>query len=161
MIRILLFTLIFFSFLNAQNLINSKIKLEDLSGETYQLSSFIGKAPVYINFWALWCVPCRSELKPLNAIYEKFKDKGFEVLSINIDNVKSTSKVSSFIASQKISFKVFLDPESKIFKFFNGENIPFSILVDKEGNVKKVRTGYLPGDEKKIEEEIELLLKEE
>ena len=63
---------------------NAKVK--DNAGEIKQLSDYVGKGKyVLIDFWASWCGPCRNEMPNVQAAYEKYASKGFEVISISID----------------------------------------------------------------------------
>jgi len=156
--------LIFLSFILITNLYSQPklipdFKLETISGEKISLYELLKSGPVYINFWAMWCVPCRAELKALQQIYDEFKFRGVNVISINIDSPRSTSKVKSFIAGQKYTFPVLLDPNQEVFKKLNGYNLPYSLLIDRDGKLVKVRNSYLPGDEKEIKKDIETLLK--
>jgi len=155
---------IFLSFILITNLYSQPklipdFKLETISGEKISLYKLLKSGPVYINFWAMWCVPCRAELKALQQIYDEFKFRGVNVISINIDSPRSTSKVKSFIAGQKYTFPVLLDPNQEVFKKLNGYNLPYSLLIDRDGKLVKVRNSYLPGDEKEIKKDIETLLK--
>jgi cytochrome c biogenesis protein CcmG/thiol:disulfide interchange protein DsbE len=155
---------IFLSFILITNLYSQPklihdFKLETISGEKISLYELLKSGPVYINFWAMWCVPCRAELKALQQIYDEFKFRGVNVISINIDSPRSTSKVKSFIAGQKYAFPVLLDPNQEVFKKLNGYNLPYSLLIDRDGKLVKVRNSYLPGDEKEIKKDIETLLK--
>jgi len=155
---------IFLSFILITNLYSQAklipdFKLETISGEKISLYELLKSGPVYINFWAMWCVPCRAELKALQQIYDEFKFRGVNVISINIDSPRSTSKVKSFIAGQKYTFPVLLDPNQEVFKKLNGYNLPYSLLIDRDGKLVKVRNSYLPGDEKEIKKDIESLLK--
>ena len=90
----------------------------------------------------------------LDQFEKKYKDKGFSVLAVSVDNQKSLSQVRSFIKTKKFSFDIFLDPNMQIFKKLNGNLMPTNVLIDKSGKVVWRHYGYLPGDEKKMEEEI-------
>lgn len=133
--------------------------LESISGERVSLHQLLKKGPVYLNFWALWCVPCRAELKALQSIYEQFKDKNISIIAINIDSPRSSSKVKSFISGNKYSFQVLMDTNQEVFQKFGGSNLPLSILIDKDGKIIKVRNSFLPGDEKEIMKDVENILK--
>jgi len=155
-----LFFSLFFCFiitLNAQQT-TINFSLETIEGDYVSLEQYLKEGPVYISFWALWCQPCRAELKVLQDIHKKFNKSGFNVVAINIDNTKSLAKVESFCSSQQFSFPVLLDPNSQVFRQFNGQALPYSLLINQQGEIVKIRTGYLPGDEKFIEEDIALLL---
>jgi len=128
------------------------------NNETVSLSSYLSKGPVYISFWALWCEPCKSELKILHNLHKIYSEKGLTIVTINLDTQKSLAKVKSYISAKNYKFPVLLDPNSEILEKFNGESIPFSLLLNSAGKVVKAHTGFLPGDEKIIEKEfIEIL----
>lgn len=137
-----------------QNNTIANIQLENLDSQKTSLKNYYKHGPLLIDFWAMWCIPCRSELKVFQALYEELKDKGITIAAINIDNQKSIAKVKSFISSQNFSFPNFIDPNSEIFRLFNGQNIPYSLIIDTLGNVIKRRTGYEPGDELVIKEDL-------
>ena len=55
-------------------------------GETVSLSDFVSKNKyTLIDFWASWCAPCRKELPNVKRCYEKYKNKGFEILGVSLD----------------------------------------------------------------------------
>lgn len=153
----------FLSFLVTVNLFSQNkqvpnFKLESISGEKVSLYEQLNKGPVYLNFWAMWCVPCRAELKALQSIYETYKDRGISIITINIDSPRSSSKVKSFISGQKYTFPVLLDLNQEVFKKFNGTNLPYSLLIDRKGKIIKIRNSYLPNDERDIIKDIESVL---
>lgn len=142
--------------LKAQSL--SEIKVLSIKNETLHLKELYGQGALLINFWALWCQPCKSELPHLNKLYEKYKESGFTIIGINQDTPKSVSKVKSFIASQRIDFPIALDSNFDIFNKFNGQVLPYSLLIDRSGSIVYRHTGYVPGDENELEKEIINLL---
>jgi peroxiredoxin len=105
--------------------------LLDLQGKPWHLRDLKGKV-VLVNFWATWCPPCRKEMPDLQALYDKYKDQGFLVLSISDEE---TTKVSPFIAERKITYPVLLDPGRKINDAFIVEGIPKSFVYDREGKM--------------------------
>ena len=132
-----------------------------IDNKQIEFSELYNHGPVLVNFWALWCEPCRVEMRPLKILYEKYKDKGFTILGINQDTPRSVSKVRSYISSQRINFPVAIDPNSQLLQKFNGQAIPYSLLINKNGEIVYKNVGYLPGDEIKLEKEIQKLLAEE
>lgn len=159
-----IFPLLIFSFLigsiYSQTRTLPDFSLESISGEKYSLYKLLDKGPVYINFWALWCVPCRAELKALQSIYEQLKNSNINIVAINIDSPRSSSKVKSFISSMKYTFSVLLDTNQEVFQKFGGSSLPYSILIDQNGKIVRLRNSFLPGDEKEILKEIENVLLE-
>jgi len=110
---------------------NADFTLTDLQGKTWRLQDQRGKV-VLVNFWATWCPPCRKEMPDLEALYDKYKDQGFLVLSISDEEA---AKVSPFIAERKISYPVLLDPGRKVNDAFVVEGIPKSFVYNREGKL--------------------------
>ena len=154
--RFLFYTFFFILYLPAQE--HNNLSVETIDGEDILLVELIQQGPVLVNFWALWCEPCKLEMKQLESLYQKYKEKNFSILAINQDNQKSIVKVSSYISSQEFSFHVATDPDGEIAQRFNVQNIPFSILFDNNGNIVYKTIGYKPGDELPLEKAIEKLL---
>ncbi len=112
------------------------ISLPNPEGKILQLSSLKGKV-VLIDFWASWCGPCRRENPNVVALYTKYKDKGFTVFSVSLDNdkeawkraIKSDGLVWPYHVSD---LKEWSSPLVQLYKF---EGIPFTVLLDKKGNI--------------------------
>ena len=105
--------------------------LTDLQGKAWHLRDLRGKV-VLVNFWATWCPPCRKEMPDLQALYDKYKDRNFVVLSISDEE---TAKVAPYISEHKISYPVLLDPGRKVNELFIVEGIPKSFVYDREGKL--------------------------
>jgi peroxiredoxin len=131
-----------------------EFELQDINGNNIKLSSLLEKGPVMMSFWALWCVPCKEEMKVFNKIYKNYKDSGFVYVAVNQDSPKSAAKVKAYIESKSYEFLVLLDTDLHVFDTYGGQNLPFSVLLKKTGDVFKTYTGYLSGDDKKLEEDI-------
>jgi len=110
---------------------NADFTLTDLQGKPWHLRDLKGKV-VLVNFWATWCPPCRKEMPDLQALYDKYKDQGFVVLSISDEEM---AKVSPFIAERKITYPVLLDPGRKVNDAFVVEGIPKSFVYDRDGKL--------------------------
>lgn len=135
-----------------------KIDLKDLKNKRQSLSKYHDVGPLLLNFWNLACEPCKKEMKELDKIYLKYRDKGFEYVSINIDSPRSMAKVKSFVKSQKYSFTVLSDPKASLFRKMGGKVMPFVIIADSSGSIISRHVGYNPGDEIELEKEIVHLL---
>ena len=71
--------------------------LNDLEGNSVKLSELTKQGPVFVQFWATWCIPCKEEMKVLNDLWNKYQDSGFVLVAISIDDQKSLSKVKPYI----------------------------------------------------------------
>jgi len=129
---------------------------EDINGDDIQLSTFLEEGPVMLAFWRSWCSSCKEEQRNLQIIYEKYKDKGFTYIGVNIDNQKSVSKVKSYVTTMGFTFIVILDTDKKIFEMYGGSEdaVPYYLIIGKDKNILHTHLGYLPGDEKMIEDEV-------
>jgi len=158
-LSIILFALLIFTFKNsfAQSY---DFELPDLDGNNVKLSTLLQKGPVLISFWALWCVPCKEEMRVMSGIYNKYKDSGFVYIAMNQDDPKSSSKVRSYIESKNYKFTVLMDADKHIFDNFGGQELPFGVLLNKKGEIVKSYLGYIEGDESKLESDIESVLKQ-
>lgn len=130
------------------------MKLKDLSNHRVEISKYYQEAPILINFWTLACDPCKKEMKFLNEFNEKYSDSGFQVISINMDNPRSMSRVKSYVNSQKYSFTVLSDPKSELFRKTGGKVMPYILMVNSDGTIFKRHIGFTLGDEKSLEEDI-------
>ncbi|MBI5403985.1 MAG: TlpA family protein disulfide reductase [Ignavibacteriae bacterium] len=129
---------------------------DDINGYEIKLSSFVEKGPVMLGFWRSWCPSCKEEQKNMQIIYEKYKNKGFSYIGVNIDNQKSVSKVKSYVSTMGFTFHVILDTDKKIFEMYGGseEAVPYYLIIGKDKKIFSTHLGYKTGDEKMIEDEI-------
>jgi len=131
------------------NILGQEIKIEGitLGGEKFDVKSFRGKV-VLIDFLASWCMPCIEEIPNILAAYEKFHDKGFEIVSIGIDNgsPNELANLKQLVETKKIPWTVLSDELTvkeklpSIADFYNVDSIPDMFLVDKEGKVVELNT---------------------
>jgi peroxiredoxin len=105
--------------------------LEDLHGTKWTLKDLSGKV-VVVNFWATWCPPCRKEMPDLETLYKQFKDHGLVVLAISDEDA---GKVRPFVAEQKVTYPILLDPGRKVNQLFEVEGIPKSFVYDRNGKL--------------------------
>lgn len=113
------------------------IKLKTPAGDSLALSSLRGKV-VLIDFWASWCGPCRRENPNVKKIYEKYKDQGFEIYGVSLDN--NASRWNDAIAKDGLTWKHVSDLagwQSSAAKLYGVRSIPATFLLDKEGRIYK------------------------
>jgi len=135
--------------------------LKNLDGKKVELKKLLEDGPVLISFWATWCKPCIKELNQLHKIYKKYKEKGFEILAIDVDGPRSISKVKPRVKGLKWEFPVLWDKSKKIYRKYHVLGIPHTVLIDKSGKIRYTHTTYRPGDEEVIKKKIEELLDEQ
>jgi peroxiredoxin len=132
-----------------------EIGLKDLAGNGVSMASLKGKV-VLVDFWASWCAPCREELPVLNALYKKFRARGFEIVGVNQD--QRAENVRSFLSSTPLSFRVVHDGSRAVAGRYAPSKMPSSFLIDRRGIVRHVQAGYRASDRATLEAQIEALL---
>jgi peroxiredoxin len=125
----------------------SDFKLQDLSQNTYALSSYKDKQPVALFFWTTWCPFCRRELKLLNERYLELRAAGLEVLAIDVG--EAPYRVESFMKNYALSFKVLLDKDTSVATAYDILGVPTYVLVDKKGHIV-FKDNYLPENYKTL-----------
>lgn len=108
---------------------------KDLSGKPLSIAKFKGKI-VLVDFWATWCGPCVAELPNVLAAYQKYHDKGFEIIGISLD--KDEAKLKAFIAEKKMPWPQYFDGQgwqNKLGQKYSIDSIPATFLLDREGKI--------------------------
>ncbi len=113
--------------------------LEDLTGQKVSLSSFRGK-PVFLNFWASWCPPCRKEMPELQEFHQRY---GEQIALVGINWGETADTVREFLARVGVTYLNLLDPRGTAFVLYKLTGIPESFFIDPEGYVRGVWIGPL------------------
>jgi thiol-disulfide isomerase/thioredoxin len=126
----------------------SELNLLTLDGKEVKLSDYKGKV-VLVNFWASWCPPCKEEMPIFEKVYQKYNNKDFMILAVNMDT--SEGALKEFLEKNRYSFPILrMKGEAGL----NIPGLPTSYLVDKDGSVKKIRLGVY----RELEEDLSKLL---
>jgi len=114
-----------------------------VDGSSTRLSGQKGKI-VLLNFWATWCPPCRAEMPAIEKLWAKTKDKAFTVMGISVGEEPGT--VKDFIAREKYTYPLFVDPSGALGSAFGARSIPTTYVLDKTGQAIAGKIGGAPYD---------------
>ncbi len=106
--------------------------------KTISMQGLAGK-PVLLDFWATWCGPCQAELPVVNAIAERFKDRGLVVVGVNTSDEPGLAEV--YARKKRLGFPIVFDDANAVARKYHVESLPTLVLVSKEGKVVAVRRG--------------------
>ena len=133
-------------------------QLRSIDNQAVRLSDHRGKV-VLLDFWATWCGPCKVAMPHIQTLHEELTGQGLVVLSVNVDEARTTARVRSYIRSKRYTFTVVLDRETEVITLYNPQQIlPYVVLIDREGQIAWRHVGYVAGDEKELAERIRNLL---
>jgi thiol-disulfide isomerase/thioredoxin/Tfp pilus assembly protein PilF len=121
------------------------------------LADYRGKV-VLINFWYPSCGPCRGEFPTLQRVLEKYKDRGFEILSLNV-LPEEHAFVMPYLTKNRFTFHALETTTDWAEKTYNARGYPTNLLVDRKGRIV-FRPGIIrsPREQRTFELQVEALL---
>ena len=134
-----------------------ELALTDLAGNTHRLSEYRGKA-VLLNFWATWCLPCRTEMPSMEHAYHALKEKGLVVLAVNLD-AGSRGPVDDFVKELALTFPILLDSPGTSTRTYRVFGLPTSFLIGRNGRIAGRDVGARDWDRGEARKKLEALLK--
>ena len=128
--------------------------LKDASGQTVHLADYKGKV-VLLDFWATWCGPCVIEIPWFTEFERKYKDRGFEVVGVSMDD-DGWKAITPFVAKKKMNYRILLGDDKTGDQFGGLEALPTTFVIDRAGRIASVHVGL--ANKKDFENAIEQLL---
>ncbi|MGC2333934.1 MAG: TlpA disulfide reductase family protein [Candidatus Acidiferrales bacterium] len=112
--------------------------LPGANGTEVRLSSYKGKV-VLLNFWATWCYGCRLEIPWLIQFQNKYKDRGFTVIGVSMDDA-GWKVVRPFLAEKQMNYPVVVGTDN-VSKRYNIQSLPATFLIGRDGKIAASRVG--------------------
>ena len=106
------------------------------SSQFKSLADYKGQV-VLVNVWATWCLPCRSEMPSMEAMYKDFAPRGFKIVAVSVDNAGTEQKVRDFVNTFGLTFDVFHERAGKIQDLYQTTGYPENFLVGADGVIRK------------------------
>jgi len=114
--------------------------LTSVHGGELSLADFRGKV-VLLNFWATWCIPCRTEMPRLATWYRE--ERQHELVVLGIDKQEPRADVLNLLRTLHISYPIGLDETGSVASRYGANVLPVSFLIDRHGTVQSVRIGIV------------------
>src|SRR6267142_5092386 len=115
--------------------------LKDSTGAQVKLSDYEGKV-VLLNFWATWCGPCKLEIPWFVEFEQKYKDKGFSVIGVSMDE-EGWNVIKPFLAEEKVNYRVLLGNDSVGTLYGGVDSLPTTFVIDREGRIAATHIGLV------------------
>ncbi len=109
--------------------------LSDMDGKKVRLEQYRGRV-VLINFFATWCVPCRSELPAINRVYRAHQS---DLVVLAVDKQEPESDVRRFATEHSFAFSPLLDPELTVWQRYGVSIQPMTFWIDRNGIIRSIR----------------------
>ncbi len=118
--------------------------LTDQYGNSHTLSDYKGKT-VFLNFWATWCGPCKSEMPDIQKLYESYGENSEDLVVLAVANPGgqdvSQEEIEQFLEDNGYTFPVLMDDTGITLAYYGISAFPTTFMIDSGGNVY----GYVPG----------------
>ena len=131
-------------------------RLSQQAHDSKKLSTI--QAPlILINFWATWCAPCLVEMPSLLRLYNKYKEEGFKIIFINVDDPPFDEALQK-LNDLKINFETYQDSDFKLRNELQIMGIPFTIILDNNKNILYLERGQRDWNASEIHEQFKIWL---
>jgi peroxiredoxin len=115
--------------------------LKDENGATVRLSDYRGKV-VLLNFWATWCAPCKIEIPWFVQFESQYKDKGFAVIGISMDE-GGWDEVKPYLRRVNVNYRILMGDDEVARKYGGVDALPTSFLIDRDGRIASTHVGLV------------------
>ena len=122
-----------------------EFKLKDADGQTVRPADYKGKV-VLLDFWATWCGPCKIEIPWFMEFERQFKDQGFAVVGVSMDEDGWTA-IKPYVQNMKMNYRVLLGDDDVSTAYGGLDSLPTTLLIDRQGKIASVHVGVSLGKE--------------
>src|SRR6202051_421160 len=122
-----------------------EFELKDADGKTVRLSDYKGKV-VLLDFWATWCGPCKVEIPWFIDFERRYKDKGFAVIGVSMDEEGWTA-IKPFVSELAINYRILQGNDATAQLYGGVDALPTTFLIDRDGKIAETHAGLAGKDD--------------
>lgn len=127
----------------------------DTPTKTKTLSDYRGQV-VVLNLWATWCIPCRTEMPSMEALYKDLGPRGLKVVAVSVDEPGMDDKIREFRQEFALTFEILHDAAGVMQGIYRTTGIPETFVIGKDGVIRKKWVGAddwnSPGNRRMLEQ---------
>lgn len=113
--------------------------LSDVNGQTQSLSDYRGKY-LLLNFWAIWCPPCKAEMPDLDQFHKENSD---QIVVLGVELGSKASQVKQFVSKGQYQYPILLDTKDKLGSIYRISAVPTTYIINPEGKILHMMRGAL------------------
>ena len=121
------------------------LTLKDIRGRQFSLSDYKRKV-VLLNFWATWCLPCRTEIPELIKMQRQYRAQGLRIVGITYPPEK-ISEVRRLVRKLRMNYRVAVGTKANKALFTTSETLPLTVIIDQDGTVRDMVEGIMYPEE--------------
>ncbi len=119
--------------------------LKDANGQVARPADYKGKV-VLLDFWAPWCGPCKIEIPWFIDLERQYKDQGFAVLGVSMDE-DGWGVIKPYVQKMQMNYRVLLGNDDVSTAYGGLDSLPTTLLIDRQGKIASVHVGVSMGKE--------------
>jgi peroxiredoxin len=116
-----------------------RFNLKDAQGSSVRLADYRGRV-VLLNFWATWCIPCKTEIPWLIELQNTYRDRGFAVLGVSLD-ADGWQLVRPYVDEAKINYRVVIGNDRLMDRYSEFDALPSTFLIDRDSRIATTHIG--------------------
>jgi peroxiredoxin len=138
--------------------------IPDIKNRPFDLDQYLGKSPLVISFWSIYCDSCVDEMLSLQKLEDKYQGQGLVILAVNEDIRVPLERIRRFVERLekfrgKITYPLLFDEGTEVFNAFKVSTLPTLVLIDRNGNIAGYSRGFDSEGELDLLASIEALVK--
>ncbi len=110
-----------------------EFELTDTQGKVHRLSEYRGRV-VVVNFWSVWCAPCRKEMPAMQRAWEQVRDRDVLFLGVNFED--RPDQVAQFFTKISVDFPILLGGDRAMLKSWSVKGLPTTFVIDAQGRLR-------------------------